>query len=426
MKQLKFLVPPILTLLLLLAPSCGQKRRPLADRPYKAVVVALTSVDTEGAAHFGLVERTFSALNDLDRLDGTYLQLLRGGDLSISEVNGSLVSEDSFNGGDNPDLRYTLDNGVVISSDYSTLAMLSSFYQFDYIYSKVEDTLGVAPSKFQEKLPSGKHTILFEPQIVFNLAQAEGSAGIKLNAAFSPKDKKFLMFQRSAIESVPLSSNLQVISHEFGHYVFDYSFLNGIYDEKNYLSDTFAMHGLNEGWADFISWNFTTSPDILRSSINIDEIANERHITRTTFKWDDVVFLSLSGGEYDPALPYARCRGAFYCIGTLFARSLLQAKADLPAIDLKTFTNALLVSLQSAQAEIRAMPVAITPEALERDGDAPNTTSLWERQGRFTGAFLRAIVKNAPASMQPTLCAKFKDNFNLGGFPAEARSGVCP
>ncbi|MCX6126051.1 MAG: hypothetical protein NTV34_15065 [Proteobacteria bacterium] len=421
---------PILLLLLMtnsLTSSCGTKRRPSAGGgPYKAIVVALTGVDSTGSARFGLVEKAFPALNDLDNLDGTYLRILRGGDLTISEVNGSIVSADSFTGGSSPNLRYTLDGDVVIASDYSSLAMLSAYFQMDYVYSKVNDVLGINPTKLQEKLPGGKHTVLFEPLIVFKLDSASGNAGIKLNAAFSPKDKQFLLFQRSGIENIPLAGNLQVISHEFGHSVFDYSFFGGVFDPKNYLGDTYAIRGLNEGWADFVSWNFTGSNDILRSSITINDVADERFFSKTTFKWNDIVAQSLNKAVYDSAAASSKCLGSFYCIGTILARSLLEAKSDLPAVDSKTFANGLVVSLQSAQAEIKAMPVSIVPVATEKESSSPDTAADWTKQGQFTGAFLRAFIKNAPADIKTPLCTRISANFNGDGFSDAAKSGVCP
>lgn len=406
--------------------ACGAKKRPSAGQPYRAIVIALLNTDANGDPHFGLVERSFANLNNLDDLDGTYLKILRGGELSIREVNGSIVAADSFSGGDHPNLRYTLSDGVVVPSDYSTLAMLSSFYQFDYIYANVNDVLGVAPADLQTKLPGGKHTVLFEPQIVFKFDDAEGSAGIKLNAAFSPKDKQFLMFQRSGVENIPLSGNLQVLSHEFGHYVFDYAFLDGVYEETNYLASTFALSGLNEGWADFVSWNFTQSPDILRSSIAIEDIARERHITKTTFVWSDLVSQSLDTTAYEAAAPYGKCADSFYCIGTLFARSLLQTKEALTTVDQKSFANAVLVSLKGAQTIMKDLSSSVMPTANSFDSDLPGTTSGWAHQGKFTGAFLHAIVKGMPSTMRSTLCTKLDANFGTGGFPTAAREGVCP
>ena len=408
----------------ILLTSCGSGKRPSGDQPYKSIVVALTSVDADGAAHFGLVEKAFTSLTDIDSLDGTYAKVLRGGKLSITEVNGSLVSSDGFTGGSSPDLRYTVSDGVIIPSDYSTLAMLSAYYQLDYIYANLSKVIGIEPSVLTAKYPGGKHTVLFEPQIELKQTGTNTTAGIKLNAAFSPKDKQFLLFQRSTVESVPLAGNLQVLSHEFGHAIFDNAFLDAVYDEKNYLSETYALRGLNEGWADFISSLYTGCYDILRASINIDDIAKQRYITKTTFKWDDIVSQSLntsSGSEY------GKCSGSFYCIGTIFARSLVQSRIALTdSVDAKTFAAGLVTSMRSAQAEIKAMPGTIVTVATSSDGDDPDTQAKWTKQAQFTGAFIRAMIKNVPTAWQGPMCTKFIDNFGANGFTKVARDGVCP
>lgn len=400
--------------------SCGSGKRASGDHPYKALVVALTSVDDDGAAHFGLVEKSFSSLTDLDGLDGTYAKILRGGALSITEVNGSLVSSDGFSGGKSPDLRYTVSDGVVIPSDYSTLAMLSGYYQLDYIYANLSSVLGIDPSALTAKYPGGKHTVLFEPQITLKQTGTQTSAGIKLNAAFSPKDKQFLLFQRSTIENVPLAGNLQVLSHEFGHAIFDNAFLDGVYDEKNYIAETYALRGLNEGWADFVSSLYTGCYDILRASISIDEIAKQRHIMKTTFKWDDIV--AKTGSDY------GKCSDSFYCIGTVFARSLVQSRIALTSnsIDAKTFAAGLIASMRSAQAEMKAMPSTIVTVATSSDGDTPDNSVAWTKQAQFASSFIRALIKNVPTAWQATMCTKFIDNFGINGFPKVARDGVCP
>ncbi len=401
-----------------LSASCGSKR-PSAGQPYKSIVVAMTGVDAEtGAAQFGLIEKSFSSLTDLDELDGTYAKILRGGELTIKEVNGSLVSADSFTGGASPSLRYTMSDGVVIPSDYSTLAMLSSYYQLDYIYSKLSDVLGIQSSTLTTKYPDGKHTVLFEPQVIMKVAGTDTSAGLKLNAAFSPKDKQFLLFQRSSIENIPLAGNLQVMSHEFGHAVFDNAVFDAVYDEKNYLGDTYALRGLNEGWADFVSSLYTGCYDILRASIDISDIADQRHITKTSFKWDEVATGSGSG--------LSKCTGSFYCIGTLFARSLVQAQKAMPTVTSPELASGLIASLRQVQTEIKAMPSTIVTTATSGDSDEPTNNEMWIKQGQFTGAFIRALIKNSPTAWQTTMCTQFIENFGAGGFQTAAREGICP
>lgn len=413
---------PIISVLLF---ACGPTRNQAsADKPYKSIVVDLVSVDSAGVPKFGLVERSFFALQDLDALDGTYAKFKRGGNLTIKEVSGSIVASESFSGGHSPDLRYTLDDGVVVPSDYSSLAMLSAYYQFDFIYAKVNEKLGLDPANLQAKLPEGKHTVLFEPQIKFKLDNLEGEIGIKLNAAFSPKDKQFLLFQRSAIESIPLSSNIQVIAHEFGHSVFDYAFFNGNYEDNNYLGESYAMRGLNEGFADFVSWTYTQSPDILRSSINIEDVANERHITNTTFTWSAFVAQSISGSSTEGASKWSKCSDSFYCIGTIFARSLLEAKTSLPSVTNQQYAFRIIESLRLAQAFMNNLPENIMPKASSTDGEQPSFD--FSRQGKFVGGFLYAILNGVEPSWRGPMCQAFAKNFEDEGFPLNVRDQVCP
>ena len=408
--------------------ACGSSKRPSApdSGPYKALVVAFKSVDANGRGRFGLEERTFNTLTNLDDLDGTYAKISRGGVLKISEVNGSIVEADSFSGGESPSLRYNLDGGTVIAADYSTLAMLSGYYQLDWIYSNVSDVWGIDPKDLAAKLPGGKHTVLFEPEIKITTSGANASAGIKLNAAFSPQDKKFLLFQRSPVENVPLAGNLQVLSHEFGHFIFDFTFFNSVYDKDNLYQEIYAMRGLNEGFADFSSWLFTNCADVLRGSLDIPDYADERFFTKNTFTWDQVVQQDL-GLVAKPSSHLETCTGSFYCIGTLLARSLYQSQVAMNAtVSKKEFAQDIVASMKKAQDAIKSMPASIVPAPLEHHKDDPTTTTTWEEQGQFTSAFIRALIQNMPTALQPTLCTKFSDNFGTSqGFTAAARSGVC-
>lgn len=395
-----------------LTSSCGSKEFKMSA-PYKAVVLAFSGNDANGKAQFALTEKTFRTLTNFNELDGTYLSIRRGGKLTITQQNGSIVAAENFSGGESPGLRYNVKSGVAMSLDYSTLAMLSSYYQLDEIYSTLEEKLGITPTVLQANLSGGKHTMLFEPEIKLKTAGTEISAGIKLNAAFSPSDKKFLLFQRSPIESVPLSSNFQVISHEFGHFVFDYSFYAGKFDSTNRWNDEWTMSGMNEGFADFVSWSYTDSTDILRSSIDIAKVADERDFAKSTFTYDDL-------NAIDPTA----CRGEFYCVGTLFARSLYQTQKALNSIVSKReMAKGVIETLQKCQEAMNALDTSIMPEKADRE--SLSDAELYTRDGKVAGGFLHAFVKNAPAAWKAELCTSFKNNFGLSGFPEAARTGSC-
>lgn len=381
--------------------------------PYRAVVVAFTGTDSDGRAQFALTEKTFRTLTDFNNLDGKFATMKRGGTLNVRNINGSIVSADSFEGGGRPSLRYTVKSGVASALDYSTLALLSAYYQLDEIYSTVEEKLGLSPTLLQEKLPGGKHTVLFEPEIKMNDAGSEITAGVKLNAAFSPSDKKFLLFQRSPVEKVPLSSNFQVISHEFGHFVFDYAFYGGASKPLDRWSDEWSISGFNEGFADFVSWAFTDSTDILRSSIDIPAVANERDFSKTIFTFDNL----------NAEKPTA-CSGDFYCVGTLFARSLFEVWSSLKAtVSKKDMAKGVVESLAKCKTLLDSMDSSILPE--KKDRDSLKYPELYDYDGKVAGSFLRAFVLSAPSNWKAELCNAFKNNFGTRGFPTSARQGSC-
>lgn len=381
--------------------------------PYRAIVVAFTGTASDGKAQFALTEKTFRTLTDFNNLDGKFATIKRGGTLHVRNINGSIVSADSFEGGGQPSLRYTVKSGVASALDYSTLALLSAYYQLDEIYSTVEDKLGLSPTALQEKLPGGKHTILFEPEIKMNDGEGEITAGVKLNAAFSPSDKKFLLFQRSPVERVPLSSNFQVITHEFGHFVFDYTFYAGASKPTDRWSDEWSINGFNEGFADFVSWAFTDSTDILRSSIDIPQVANERDFSKTIFTFENL----------NAEKPTA-CSGDFYCVGTIFARSLFEVWTSLKAtVSKKDMAKGVIETLSKCKALLDTMDASILPE--KKDRDSLNFPELYEYDGKVAGSFLRAFVLSAPNDWKAELCNAFRDNFGTHGFPSAARKGSC-
>ncbi len=413
MKMTKSIPLRLLVAANLFTTACGTKTFSMTG-PFKALVVAFSRTNTAGSTEFAVTEKQFRTLTNFNELDGTYLTIKRGGTLGIRQINGSIVQADSFSGGSSPGLRYNVKSGVAIPMDYSTLAMLSAYYQIDEIYSTLEEKTGIAPATLQALIPGGKHIMLFEPQVKITGNGTDVTLGMKLNAAFSPIDKKFLLFQRSPVEAVPLAGNFQVLTHEFGHFIFDYSFFASKYDAKNRWADEWTLKGFNEGFADFVSWTFTDSTDILRASINIKKIADERDFGKTTFTFED-----LSGDD-----PTA-CGGQFYCVGSLFARSLVQTwTAMQSSVTKKEMAAAVIDTLKLCQDDMTAMDVAILP--IEKPATPVLTTAQsYERNGKIAGGFLRAFVLRAPTKLKGELCTAFKNNFGIHGFPQLARTGSC-
>jgi hypothetical protein len=385
--------------------ACSSSSDTSLSKPFKAQVITyLAPDDPEDAGSFKLATREFSTLNSFDALSGDFVKIVRGGALSIKSMNGSLVASDGFAGGSSPALRYRVEKNTAIPRDYATLAMLSAFYQFDHIFSTMEDTIGVDPDEFLEVLGTPRMKVLFEPEISLSTDSTSASQVDKLNAAFVPTAKQFLLFQRSPLEAIPLAASLQVLSHEFGHAVFDYSFFGGQTDPDDGLADEYAISGINEGFADFMSYTYCHSADILAGSFASKSMTADRNFLKTTFTYD-----TLEDENND------ECSGSFYCIGTLFARALYNTKAALTSVTQKEFEQTLITALKTTKAAMTTRRATLLP-----------TRSSHDENGQILGLFFSSLIPILPTTWTSDLCQNLISEFGDVGFPASAREGVCP
>lgn len=408
-------------------------------KPYRAQVVVLSSVAPgSGETGFRVETKPLKFLDSLTQLDGAYLRLVQGGELTIKQIEGSIIQSDKFDGGGAPKLRYVVKDGVIVPRDYSTLMMLSAYYQYEQVFDNLKTIANISIDDFVAK--SGKLRVMFEPNIRIESEGSTALVTLKLNAAYVSGQKQFVLFQRSAVEKVPLAANLQVLGHEFGHALFEQSFYqntfkrciagsaadksarqaNRFFDGR--LEQEFAIKGINEGFSDFLSYSLTGSADILRSSIDIGTKADERNFIKSNFTFRDL-------GREKPEEQV--CSGSFYCIGTLFARSLYQtsAKLGLSASDVAgrgQMSAAVVDAMAKAQATLKTLPPDVFPAASESAaacvGEGKFSASY---DGMVSGAFINSFVANMPGDWRASLCENFKANFGTDGFPTAARS-VCP
>jgi hypothetical protein len=387
--------------------------------PYVAPVLVLNPAQTAGEpATFSLEEKKLETLFDLANMNGSYFQILGGGELSLTDINGSQVQDPEFTGGGAPLLRYTVEDGVLVPRDYTTLALLSAFYQYELVFKNMQSLIGLSADDYLAL--NGKMKILFEPAIVQNSSGASANVVIKLNAAFLPGKEQFVLFRRSAVEKVPIALNLQVIAHEFGHAAFEQSFYKNVFDPGSRFSKETAILGINEGFADILSWAMTGSADILRGSIDIDSVADARNFANLRYTFADLLASSLVESEA------AACSGSFYCIGSLFASSVLKARDALGLTnsfqDRTAVSQAVYAALQGTQDTLSVYLDSVRPEI--GVSDEPSV-DLSARDGQFVGAFLRAFTQNLREDWRPVFCETFIENFGFLGFGQTAREGVC-
>jgi hypothetical protein len=269
---------------------------------------------------------------------------------------------------------------------------------------------------------------------------AQGSLRLDTNAFFFPEGWQFGLARSSERERVPLAADGRVIAHELGHAIFDLAFFGGEREPcdrdaaasneqdpwfPGRLPLDFTISGLNEGFADWISFAVSGGADpiasiIVPSSDELDVEVPRRLLTEDNFRWSQI-------DKFDERPADARCRG-FYCIGTLFARSLVAAYIDAgndPADETarQAFSRSVVVALQGTEARMREQELPLPHPVLARCGRQRDVSPVDDPPiiGAFMAAFLAGLSGAEAASLCPQLADRFED-----GFPSEFRLGCEP
>ncbi|NBO38848.1 hypothetical protein EBU99_09720 [bacterium] len=401
------------------------------DRPYKAQVLHFEPQSTGNSSGWSVQERTLSTLEDLNSLKGRYFQILPGGTLQITSTVGSLITGTGSASSSSDALRYNIKNGVIVPRDTTTLLALSSFHAFEQTFSSLKETTGLEPEAFSEQV-GGRYRIFFEPVISLSDSGETAQISLKLNAAFNPESDNFFLFKRSEIEQIPLAANFKVIAHEFGHAIFKRAFFKqknevclNTNDETKISRQTdkffpgrfaveYAISGLNEGFADFMSAMMTGEADVLTGSFPGDG-PTSRSLTSTRFTFADLSRDSL-------------CSGKFYCIGTLFARALYKTaqlygddKSSLYAFSRRVYRAIDQTSENLAQSSARdILPIPSTEAIFCKRSESVRLAY----DGLLTSAFLAAFLQGFSAGNEKSqLCAQLVSAFGSFGFTLEARGG---
>lgn len=285
--------------------------------PYKIHVLTINPLDNAQnvfeSPSYLMTDVDFDSLTDLNHLDGLYFKLYRGG--VIEQNNNDLIIKSRID----PRLNYKVIDGVVVAKDYNTLAMLSSYYQFDFLASNLKKISGIQIEDIVSKY--GKLEIFFEPKFTQSTESFVYNEFPKENAAYLPYFHKFILFSRSKTEYIPLSMNLQVIAHEFGHTIWDFALNREESSVCDRLNAEYVLNGLNEGFADFFSYTFTGSTNILYNSLKVPLLAEMRNFSMTQFTYHHIINSS--------EILHKICEKNYYCIGTVFAKTLFQVQKKL-------------------------------------------------------------------------------------------------
>jgi len=148
-------------------------------------------------------------------------------------------------------------------------------------------------------------------------------------------------------------------------------------------------------------------------------------MARTSFHYDDLYSERTGKGVS------TTCEGAFYCLGTLFARSLYQAMLAL-GLDPDDpdarggFARDVVAAMRATKQAMRSLPADVVPlpsSGVARCERADRLDAVYD--GEMTGAFLAAFLSQMPAGARDALCDTFADNFGALGFPEPAYRAEC-
>ena len=279
--------------------SCG--KRPSASSPYKAEVIK------PGASDYSLETVEFKYLTNVDSMDGSILKIIGHAALNASAGIDELINPADHNKlyldkGRDVVLDYWTDGGVIKARNFDSMAMLTLYYNYEVVIDYWTSQLGLDLNNF------GKLRMYYNPRVKASSEAGSIEQTIKVNAAFLPGPRDFLIFKTSALEQLPINMNQGVLAHEFGHAIFDYKFAG--MDASVYTSSASAeeqLSGINEGIADFFSYAVTNRRTEYEKSLS--SLGSERNLP---------VSWTLS------TLNSSTCSGSFYCKGSILASALYE------------------------------------------------------------------------------------------------------
>ncbi|NBW80738.1 hypothetical protein EBR21_03195 [bacterium] len=398
--------------------------------PFRAIVLNFVPGIAPAQGSWEMSEQTLNTLEDPDTMRGTNFEIFTGQKLSIDATVGSLVSGRISGTSSTAAVRYDVKNNIIVARDSSTLLLFSSFHAFEQMFDSLEQTSGLSIETLKNAV-GGKYKILFEPTIEDAGAQTKARLTLKLNAAFYSEADNFLLFRRSELEKVPLAANIKVISHEFGHALFKYSFFGqrndkcSAKDEKEFAANRnnklfpgrfateFAISGFNEGYADFNSFVVTGDVNPIEGSLDFEDL-DKRSLVGSKF-----TFSQLKNSNV--------CDKKFYCIGTLFARALYKSALQYRAnpSELQAFSRRVFAALAKTGSNLNSQPsLDLLPSPKAEIAACQNPTAIsMTYDGSVSAAFLAAFLKGITVPADRTaICDALIENFATEGFPMEARS----
>lgn len=207
---------------------------------------------------------TIETLYDINSLNGRATEMLGGTSIEIdyesNQVRWNRVGTPvAFNAVKSGDTYYP--------EDYNSLAMVSIYYAMEQAM-KYFESIGMKSSTVGS-IPTHFWANVLEIGLLYS-DQEQKSLDNAFYLAISQNERSFYILPFDEINSIPLSMNPGVLTHEYSHAVFQaiiYDKVVGGEGELDIITSHY-LYGLNEGIADIFAIALTGDPDFMRHSID--------------------------------------------------------------------------------------------------------------------------------------------------------------
>lgn len=292
-------------------PGC----RPGGDVDLGESKFLIYNLDPE-TGEYRLTAEKITTLQNVRQVNGEVVEMRGGGELAEGiegepqtreDWEKALIIADS----ESPSIEYSVeDDGTVVPWDFDSAMMLTVYHHMErsHLYFNDLDLGGSLEADLGGKVGElvGKIPCYYYPKITIG--------GIPLplfvdNAAYAYTLDAFLVPPRYSLDdAVPIYANRGVITHEYGHAVFN----RIVYDDvrvPDFLFDDWAsdpnalralneVGGLDEGISDIWGALDTGDPNYIAASIDEDLI--DRDMSKPRF-YEECLFLAVNTGAYPAA-----------------------------------------------------------------------------------------------------------------------------
>ncbi|MBX5483994.1 MAG: hypothetical protein IRZ16_19390 [Myxococcaceae bacterium] len=255
----------------LLAAGCGESG---------PVTVHLFAFD-RATGTYGERDVRLDDLDDLTQMRGASVEFVGGATLvtDLLEASADPTGDQILRaeGGGPVSCSFTERDGVFHADDYESLDMASSYFALWQARELFVD-LGVDPAQL------GTIRAYYHPRIEFLTRLVPTFWNLTDNAAYAPSFDGFLIVPHVAIAGTPFSTNLGIMTHEYGHRVFnrlvDHGSTVPVSVKKGWSEIAQRqIRAVDEGLADVFGHLITGQSDFIRPSLGDDDFGIDRDMS---------------------------------------------------------------------------------------------------------------------------------------------------